>query len=63
MSSYNTVCFGQVLEEPGESGTTLSPTVVHPLTTPTDEANLELGIMKQFTFSSELQVSIIYVQL
>ncbi len=29
------------------------------MTTPTDEANLELGIMKQFTFSSELQVSII----
>ncbi|XP_064384739.1 polyamine-transporting ATPase 13A3-like isoform X2 [Halichondria panicea] len=46
---------GWVLEEPEESGTTISPTVVHPLTTPTGDTTVELGIMKQFTFSSELQ--------
>ncbi len=51
----------QSLEEPGEECTrfdSIVPTVVHPPSSAegTDEEMMELGILRQFTFSSDLQV-------
>ena len=57
----------QVLEEPGEDSSrfdSVVPTVVRPPPSSghlvDSEESIELGILRQFTFSSELQVRTLY---